>query len=632
MRDGFVKVKAAAPEIKIADTEHNAGKIIEIIEQADSEGVKVLTLPELCTTGASCRELYYQKHLLHASDKALQKIVSATQGRDMLVFVGAPLAHEGKLYSAAAAVYDGKILAFVPKESASADGVFDAAPEFEQQIYSERFSWVSLLPRAIFTHKAVSGLNVAPVFSADRQSVTGPLCELCANGALILAELSDEPMRICSKNKTSASLRVDSEKHSAAILSAAPGEGESTTDHVYSGLSFIYEAGEMLSCGEFGASATSEIDIDYLIDRRRRMKTFKSTESFDDRRIEWGTLDLGECRLTREYRKFPFVPEKEELEEFCERAMLIQAMGVKKRMEYTGLCKPVIGVSGGVDSTLVMLSCAKALDMMGLPRENLIAITMPCFGTTARTKSNAVIIAEQLGATLRVIPIDESVKTHFKIIDHSLYDYSVVFENAQARERTMVLLNVANKVGGINVGTKDLSEQIDGWCTFNGDQISNYDINAGLTKTMVQAIVRHYAAKTSDKVLSEALLDILDTPVTPELLPISEQGELLQKSEDSVGPYSLQDFFLYHMIIRGTEPKKLIRISEYVFKGEYDRKTLVKWLIIYSRRLFVQQFKRSTTADGPDQMGFTFSPRTGFKMPSDAENTLWLKALEEIKL
>lgn len=632
MRDGFVKVKASAPEIKIADTGHNAEKIIEIIEKADLEGVKVLTLPELCTTGASCRELFYQKHLLQASDRALQRIVSATQGRDMLVFVGAPLAHEGRLYSAAAAVYDGKILAFVPKEGASADGVFDAAPEFETQIYSEIFSWVSLLPRAIFTHKSLSGLNVAPIFSSDRQSAKSPLYEFCANGAVILAELSDEPMRICSKNKTSASLRADSERYSVAIVSAAPGEGESTTDHVYSGLSLIYEAGELLGCGEFGASAVSEIDIDYLIDRRRRMKTFKSSESFEDRRIEWGSYELDECRLTREYRKLPFVPEKEEMDEFCERAMLIQALGVKKRMEYTGLFKPVIGVSGGVDSTLVLLSCAKALDMLGLPRENLIAITMPCFGTTERTKSNAVIIAEQLGATLRVIPIDESVKAHFKTIDHSLYDYSVVFENAQARERTMVLLNVANKVGGINVGTKDLSEQADGWCTFNGDQISNYDINAGLTKTMVQAIVRRYAEKTSDKVLSKALLDILDTPVTPELLPISERGELLQKSEDSVGPYLLQDFFLYHMIMRGTEPKKLIRIAENAFKGEYDRKTLVKWLVSYSGRLFAQQFKRSTTADGPDQMGFTFSPRTGHKMPSDAESALWLEALEEIKL
>lgn len=630
MKDGFIKVEAAAPEIRIADTERNAEKIIELIVKADSEGVKILTLPELCTTGASCRELFYQKHLLEASDKALQRIVSASAGRDMLIFVGAPLAHEGKLYSTAAAIYDGRILAFVPKESASRDGVFDAAPGLETPIYTERFSWVSLLPRAIFTHKAVSGLNVAPVFSADRQAAKSVLYELCSNGALILAELSDEPMRICSEKKTSASLRADSERYSAAIMSAAPGEGESTTDNVYSGLSLIYEAGERLSCGEFGAASVSEVDLDYLIDRRRRMKQFKTVDT-DDSRVEWGSEELGECRLTRKYKKLPFVPEADEMEEFFERAMLIQAMGVKKRMEYTGLFKPVIGVSGGVDSTLVMLSCAKALDMLVLPRENIIAITMPCFGTTARTKSNAVIIAEQLGATLRIIPIDESVKAHFKIIDHSMYDYSVVFENAQARERTMVLLDVANKMGGINVGTKDLSEQADGWCTFNGDQISNYDINAGLTKTMVQAIVRRYAEKTPDKILQKALLDILDTPVTPELLPISEQGELLQKSEDSVGPYSLQDFFLYHMLIRGTEPKKLIKISEYVFKGEYDRKTLVKWLASYSKRLFNQQFKRSTTADGPDQMGFTFSPRTGYKMPSDAESAIWLRALEEIK-
>ena len=294
-------------------------------------------------------------------------------------------------------------------------------------------------------------------------------------------------------------------------------------------------------------------------------------------------------------------------------------------MEYTNCWRPVIGVSGGVDSTLVMLACARAMDICGLPRKNIVAVTMPCFGTTDRTKNNAITIAEQLGAELRVIPIGESVKKHFETIGHDLNDHSVVFENAQARERTMVLLDIANKVGGLDVGTKDLSEQADGWCTYNGDQISNYDINAGMTKTMVRAVVKYISETTDDAVLAAALHDIWDTPVTPELLPIGEQGELLQKSEDSVGPYILQDFFLYHMVMRGGSPEKVLRLAEIAFEGMFDRETLLFWLKSYCRRFFSQQFKRSASADGPAVMGFTLSPRDGHKMPSDACSALWLE-------
>ena len=311
--------------------------------------------------------------------------------------------------------------------------------------------------------------------------------------------------------------------------------------------------------------------------------------------------------------------------EFAERCLTIQAEGLIKRMQYTNCWRPVIGVSGGVDSTLVMLACAKAMDLCSLPRKNIVAVTMPCFGTTDRTKNNAITIAERLGAELRVIPIGESVKKHFETIGHDLNDHSVVFENAQARERTMVLLDIANKVGGLDVGTKDLSEQADGWCTYNGDQISNYDINAGMTKTMVRAVVKYISETTDDAVLAAALHDIWDTPVTPELLPIGEQGELLQKSEDSVGPYILQDFFLYHLVMRGGSPAKVLRLAEIAFEGMFDRPTLLHWLKSYCRRFFAQQFKRSASADGPAVMGFTLSPRDGHKMPSDACNALWLE-------
>ena len=424
-------------------------------------------------------------------------------------------------------------------------------------------------------------------------------------------------------------LEVDTRRLHYGCVSAAPSSGESTTDKSYYGLCLITDDGETLSVSENGSGmAVSELDIFNLNDARMRSQTYADAPRMPIARYTW-ELHLAETRLTRRIKREPFVPDGH-IAEFAERCLTIQATGLIKRMEYTNCWRPVIGVSGGVDSTLVMLACAKAMDICGLPRKNIVAVTMPCFGTTDRTKNNAITIAEQLGAELRVIPIGESVKKHFETIGHDFNDHSVVFENAQARERTMVLLDIANKVDGLDVGTKDLSEQADGWCTYNGDQISNYDINAGMTKTMVRAVVKYISETTEDKVLAGALHDIWDTPVTPELLPIGDEGELLQKSEDSVGPYILQDFFLYHMVMRGGSPAKVLRLAELAFKGEFDHDTLVHWLRSYCRRFFVQQFKRSASADGPAVMGFTLSPRDGHKMPSDACNALWLGEVNKL--
>ena len=616
MKYGYVKVASAAPEIRVADPEFNASQVIGCIAEAEAKGVKVLVLPELCLTGSTCSDLFYQRVLLLGAEQALRAVVKSTEGKDVLAFVGLPYTLCGKLYSVAAAVRDGQLLALLPRTD-TASGRFSAPGRNVEEATVEGLGTVCFSSELLLRSEELPGLTVAAVLGEDVAAME----RHCAAGATVIARLTDTPMSVWSKRDAVSDAVTDSRRFRCGIVSAAPGEGESTTDKVYSGLCFTVECGEQLAATELAEGmAVTDLDTEYLLHARRLAG---GGESAAPHAVLGFHMDLADTALTRRFSPTPFVPDQG-VEEFCTRALDIQVAGIIKRMRYTGLYKPVIGVSGGVDSTLVMLACARALEKLGLPKENLIAVTMPCFGTTDRTKNNAITIAQQLGATLRIIPIGESVKKHFETIGHDFDDHSVVFENAQARERTMCLLDIANKVGGLDVGTKDLSEQADGWTTFNGDQISNYDINAGLTKTMVKTIVRNYAAKCQDKVLAEALLDIDSTPVTPELLPISDEGELIQKSEDSVGPYILQDFFLYHMVMRGGSPEKVLAIAQRTFEGEFDRETLILWIKSYCKRFFTQQYKRSTSADGPAVMGFTLSPRDGFKMPSDAENTLWL--------
>lgn len=617
MKYGFVKVASAAPEIRVADPEFNAVQVIGCIAEAEAKGVKVLVLPELCLTGSTCGDLFYQKVLLLGAEQALRAVAKSTEGKDVLAFVGLPFTMGGKLYSVAAAVRGGELLGLVPRTD-TAGTRFSAPGANVEEAVVDGLDSVCFSSELLFRCEEMPGLTVAAVLGGD---TARDAQRHCAAGATVIARLTDTPMSVWSRRDAIADAVTDSRRCRCGLVSAAPGEGESTTDKVYSGLCFTVECGEKLVCTELdGGMAVTDLDTEYLLHARRLAN---SAESAAPHAVLGFNMEMADTPLTRRYSRTPFVPD-EGVEEFCARALDIQVSGIIKRMRYTGLFKPVIGVSGGVDSTLVMLACARALEKLGLPKENLIAVTMPCFGTTDRTKNNAITIAEQLGATLRVIPIGESVKKHFETIGHDFGDHSVVFENAQARERTMCLMDIANKVGGLDVGTKDLSEQADGWTTFNGDQISNYDINAGLTKTMVKTIVRDYASRCENRVLAEALLDIDSTPVTPELLPISDEGELIQKSEDSVGPYILQDFFLYHMIMRGGSPEKVLAIARHTYEDEFDRETLICWIKSYCRRFFTQQYKRSTSADGPSVMGFTLSPRDGHQMPSDAENTLWL--------
>ncbi len=629
MKDGFVKVAAAVPRIRVADTAYNAEQVIQCIREAKERDVEILVFPELCLTGSTCGDLFYQRMLLDGAGEALWSVVNATKGVDILVFVGLPLSVRGRLYDVAAAVYSGDLLGFVPRTNVK-DTRFSTPPSEMVEVELAGLDAVFLNPDLLFEYEMQPGLVVAAQLGADRDMPIPPGVRHAASGATVIVQLDSFPMSAYSARDVNCETFVGSRRRQCGWISAAPGKGESTTDKAYSGLCFIAEAGEILAFREDGSGMiVTELDMEYIVDLRRRSDSF-GAPGISHAVIGWG-CEPRETMLTRHYSKMPFLPEDAaELADFCERALDIQAEGLAKRMEYTGLYKPVIGISGGVDSTLVMLASARALQKLGLPGENLVAVTMPCFGTTDRTKNNAITIAEQLGATLRIIDIGDSVKEHFLAIGHDFDNKNVVFENAQARERTMVLFNIANEVGGLNVGTKDLSEQADGWCTFNGDQISNYDINAGMTKTMVRAAVQYSADRCKDPILRDALLDILNTPITPELLPLTQSGELIQKSEDSVGPYDLQDFFLHHLIRRGGKPGKVLRLAEYVYGDEYDHETLVKWLRSYYVRLFSQQFKRSCTADGPDVVGLTFSPRDGRKMPSDVDGNLWIDVVDTL--
>ena len=437
------------------------------------------------------------------------------------------------------------------------------------------------------------------------------------------------PETVTSREEAELDIRYQSRRLSAGIVLAAPGRGESSTDFVYSGLCLAAENGKLLAAGEGDNCLTvTEIDVEYLTNLRRTRGGFDSEDLC--LRLPWGTK-TEETVLTRRYFLHPHLPETAEaLPAFCRRMLDIQVSGLVKRMEYARLTHCVVGISGGVDSTLCVLVCAMAVKRMGLPSTNVVACTMPCFGTSSRTKSNAIVVAEQLGCEVRVIDIGKSVYQHFDDIGHAHDDYSIAYENAQARERTQVLMDIANKVNGLDGGTEDLSEYIDGWCTYNGDHTSMYDVNLGLTKTQVRANVRYLADTTEDRVLKAALYDVLDCPVTPELLPIHDD-QIEQKSEEAVGSYSLQDFFTYHILQDGFAPSKVFRLARAAYGDEFTDEELKRWLTSYCKRLFSQQFKRSCLMDGPAVQSFTVSPRTGFRMPSDGEAALFLKELEELQ-
>ena len=629
MKNGFVKVAAASPVIRVADADYNADRIIDCIREAGEQGAKLLVFPALTLTGCSCRDLFAHRVLLGGAVNALLKVLPATEGLDMLVFVGLPFAHGAKLFSVAAALYEGEILALIPAED-TADGHFDL-PEQDAcyEVNLSGYGTVALSDSVLFRHEALGDLRVAVEVGADLDRFTSPAARHAEAGATVIAQMAAFCETLTSREEAELNARYESRQFRCGLLSAAPGTGESTTDRAWSGLCLAAENGSILAAGEGENSCVfTEFDVEHLMTLRRGASCFDADADYLE--ISWGR-DLSETSLTRKVRTHPHLPENpDELPAYCRRMLDMQVSGLVKRMTYAGLDHCVVGISGGVDSTLAVLVSAMAVKKMGLPSQNVIACTMPCFGTSSRTKNNAVTVAARLGAEVRVIDISKAVTQHFEDIGHAPDDYSVAYENAQARERTQVLMDISNKVNGLDVGTEDLSEFIDGWCTYNGDHTSMYDVNIGLTKTQVRANVRYLADTAEDRELKAALYDVLDCPVTPELLPIHDD-QIEQKSEEAVGSYSLQDFFTWQILVCGFTPSKTFRLAKAARGGQFTDEELHRWLESWCRRLFSQQFKRSCLMDGPAVQAFSVSPRDGFLIPSDAENTLFLKDLEQIE-
>ena len=629
MKDGLVKIAAAAPSLRVADTQYNADQIISCISDADALGVKVLTFPELSITGCTCRDLFRHEVLLKGAKEALCRIIEATVGTDMLIFVGLPLADGAQLYSCAAGICSGYLLGLVPKKNVSGS-CFSVPDETPHAVEIGGTYSTVLSPDILFRHEKLHSLCVAAELGEDVSSPISPADRHALAGATVIARLASFPETLFSTEESLRCIRADSKRLTCTMVLAAPGRGESSTDNVYSGLCALAENGTLLDFDENDLGiAVSETDTAYLQHLRRQLGIFDKAET-QYYTAHWGS-DLSETDITRVYAKHPHLPEDEaDLPEYCERMIGMQTAGLVRRMEYAHLDHCVVGISGGVDSTLAVMISALAVRHLGLPPENVIAVTMPCFGTSSRTKNNAVIVAEQWGCEVRTINISKSVYQHFDDIGHAHDDYSIAFENSQARMRTMILMDIANKVNGLNVGTEDLSEYIDGWCTYNGDHTSMYDVNIGVTKTQVRAAVAHIAGTTDNDVLKAALYDVLDCPVSPELLPI--HNDLIeQKSEDSVGSYSLQDFFTHKALICGFSPRKTIRLAKLAYGDEFSEEELLRWLRSWCRRLFTQQFKRSCLMDGPSVGTFSVSPRTGFRMPSDAEAALFMQDLDKFE-
>ena len=641
MRDGFVKAAAATPKIKVADCDGNATEIIRLCKEASGLGVKILVFPELCVTGYTCGDLFLQDTLIDAAWEALSRIAEETEKLDMLIAVGLPVRDNdwrGKLYNCAALLNRGKILTLRPKLYLPNYGEF-----YEQRWFASgdmcpgSVSLKGARPVDISTDgflycHELPELTVGVELCEDLWAPEPPSTALARAGATVILNLSASNELVGKAAYRRELVKNQSARLHCAYIYADAGEGESSTDLVFAGHDMIAENGTVLAENRFKTGLTvSEIDLRRLLFDRRRNTTFVPKKLGDEYWKMPFRLDLEETALTRRFSRNPFVPESlDERTERCREIFNIQTQGLKKRVEHIGAKKLVVGVSGGLDSTLAMLVSAMAARELGLPPDALVAVTMPCFGTTERTKSNAMVLAERLGAELRVIDITKSVRQHFSDIGHDENDHSVTFENAQARERTQVIMDIANSVNGVVVGTGDLSELALGWATYNGDHMSMYGVNAGVPKTLVRYVVGWYAETCNDTELAGVLNDILATPVSPELLP-AENGEISQKTEDLVGPYELHDFFLYYFVRWGMGPKKIFRLAKYAFTGEYDGETILKWLRTFVRRFFAQQFKRSCLPDGPKVGSVALSPRGDWRMPSDAVAKAWLDELENME-
>ena len=638
MKNGFVKVAAATPDIRVADVEFNTQNIINAMEEAQKNGAKILVFPELCVTGYTCSDLFDHSVLLKASRKALLEIAENTNDKDMLVFVGAPLEVNGKLYNVAVAMNQGEIIGFTTKTFLPNYGEFYEMRQFTpgpQTVRKITFEGkkIPFGPQILFQAEGMEELVVAAEICEDVWSPVPPSIQAALEGATVIVNCSASDETIGKDTYRRALISGQSARLISGYIYANAGEGESTTDIVFGGHNIIAENGTVLkeSSRYVNEIIYSELDLQRITGERRKNTTFQPLDEETLVRVPF-TVEETKTFLTRTFPKKPFVPSDEQTRaQRCEEILTIQAMGLKKRLAHTNARTAVVGISGGLDSTLALLVTARAFDMLGRDKKDIIAVTMPCFGTTDRTYQNACEMSKKVGATLIEVPIADAVNVHFRDIGHDPEDHSVTYENCQARERTQVLMDIANKTWGMVIGTGDLSELALGWATYNGDHMSMYGVNASVPKTLVRHLVKYAADDTKDEALKNVLYDVLDTPVSPELLP-PKDGDIAQKTEDLVGPYELHDFFLYFMLRFGYEPSKIFRIACMTFDGEYDKETIFKWLETFCRRFFSQQFKRSCLPDGPKVGTVALSPRGDWRMPSDACVAVWMKDLEACRV
>ena len=633
MKHGFIKVAAATPQISVADCQGNAEKIIKLSHDASSLGARIAVFPELCITGCSCGDLFFSDTLLTSTQSAVSFIADATSGTDTIIIVGFPLLVNDKLYNCAAFCQNGKIIGVVPKT------VLTSKEKRYFSVYDGDAIDVRVADRhALFGNDIIFGCADVPTLKigievgSEAFAQISPSCYMASAGATLIVNPYSEWETVGADAHRKVAISSLSSRNVCAYVQAGAGDGESTTDGVFGGAHLIYENGKLLAErkpleGGEGLTVT-EIDLGIISSERRKSDSFMSDSSQSYMVAEFNLAPIDTV-LTRHISPSPFIPECDvERSERCEQILTVQAKGLAQRIEKAYAKSCVIGISGGLDSCLAILVAARAMDILGRPRTDVIGVTMPCFGTTQRTKSNAELLCSELGTQLRCVNIGASVRQHFSDIGHDEGDHSVVYENAQARERTQVIMDIANMENGLVIGTGDLSELALGWATYNGDHMSMYGVNGGVPKTLIRHIVA-YCADEADEGgktgLASVLRDILDTPVSPELLPADEDGNIAQKTEDLVGPYEIHDFYIYYMLRYGFAPDKLYRMARVAFAGKYDDETLKKWLTNLVRRFFAQQFKRSCLPDGPKIGTVGVSPRGDLCMPSDASSAEWLK-------
>jgi len=639
MRHGFVKVAAATPKIRVADTEYNTEAIIEKITEAYERGAKLIVLPELCITGYTCQDLFGQEVLLQGALESLKVIKKAFAEQEALIFVGLPMEKQGKLYNVAAVLFKGTVLGFVPKTNIPMSHEFYEGRHFEagnEQPEDILFDGIKVPFGADILFEvqegALKGMTVACEICEDLWMPISPSSRHALAGANVIVNLSASGESVGKDEYRNLLVKSASGRLLSGYVYCSAGEGESTQDIVFGGHNMICENGRILAEGKrFSCDVVcTDLDINGLRHDRRKLSSYPLDTQTQHRRVAISFTEQ-ETKLDRYFNPMPFVPGDANIRaERCEEILSIQAYGLKKRLEHTHCKHAVLGISGGLDSTLAMLVTVKAFDLLGYDRADIHAITMPCFGTTDRTYDNACTLTKTLGASLEEIDIKEAVTLHFRDIGHDITNHNVTYENSQARERTQILMDIANRENGMVIGTGDMSELALGWATYNGDHMSMYGVNAGVPKTLVRHLVAYYADTCGNDLLSKVLRDVLDTPVSPELLPPVD-GVISQKTEDLVGPYELHDFFLYYMLRRGYAPDKIYRVACKAFAGVYDSTVVLKWLKVFYRRFFTQQFKRSCLPDGPKVGSVGVSPRGDLRMPSDACMTLWMKQLDEMQ-